>query len=733
LGAAFVLIFFLFSQPSAERLSSPKTISPTTFTPGSDHPPTLVRSYDFDRTGRAEGWERPEAPGQLSVTGGFLHLPKAATSDITISKALKADTQQFDAIAVRIVDPKVKGCTVTWQPELGGAGSVTQRRASQDQGGYTFYLAVGKDKFWRRRIKRLTLSFDDASQQVKIDWIRLFKAGDQFFLKRAGRLGYVIADELEWIIPMKVPANLKQTVQIRQDGRLVVNCGLSKEIWQNHTGEVSLKIAVQPEQGESQSAAIITLCPKAQRAPWRWMRKQLNLEAFAGQRVTLRFETHTADQKTDGFILITDFTAQHKATKSAATRPNFLILLVDALRPDHLSTYGYSRPTSPNLDLLAKESLVFENAFAQSHCTNFSVPTLFTSRLPLETKTKQSSYYNLSPDLVMLPQTLQEAGYSTVAFCVNPLIHWDYGYDAGFDAFYQGHEKGEALNEKALTWLKTNAPQPFFIYLHYMDVHGPYCAPEKYRAPFLSGIPSPTDQAVRYGQITEMLDQMETGKVYRREEQEYLRALYDGGINYTDWYIGELLAQLKQMGLYENTVIIVLADHGEEFWEHGGLGHGGQLYDELLRVPLIIKLPAAFGFRGKRLTTPARIIDIYPTIMELAGLSSPSRLRGKSLLAADAGEKCWLYAEAPEMAALRDRSWKFIDKPGSLQDELYNLEKDPAEIKNVIARYPERAAQMQAQIAKFTKSAKSATSAHQEQKSIDPKTFERLKSLGYLK
>ncbi|NIM06592.1 MAG: sulfatase-like hydrolase/transferase [Armatimonadetes bacterium] len=212
-----------------------------------------------------------------------------------------------------------------------------------------------------------------------------------------------------------------------------------------------------------------------------------------------------------------------------------------------------------------------------------------------------------------------------------------------------------------------------------------------------------------------------------------MKGLYDGEIASIDHNIGRIIEYLRNEGIYDNTVIVVLADHGEEFWERGGLEHARTLHDEILRIPLILKLPPSANRRGERVSATVRQVDVYPTLLELAGVSLSSDIRGESLLHIDPAKSRWEYAETPYIAALRGEEWKFIAKSRPKQEELYNLEEDPAERKNVAAQHPQVLARMQEEMSSLMRMEEFASAADQEYKKVDPKTLERLRSLGYVK
>jgi arylsulfatase A-like enzyme len=708
---------------------------PAKFDPTVDRPPLLVTSFDFDRDDDPEGWEPAESalPGEkLKVKDGRLYLPRMGASQSSLSRETDLDAGKINLIAVHLSAANAKDCGVEWQPEIGRSGTFPQSRYSSDKAGCTYYIAVGQSALWKGSIKRLKLVFLKAPKKLAIDWIHLLQDDRQSFVMRAGKTGYVLAGRLEWVTPISIPGKFQREISVPQSGTGAISCGLSKEAWQSRLETVTVRVSARVNNGESREISTLQLRPKASHVPWRWESESLDLRPWAGRQATLTFEVGPPASKAGGLVLLVNPPAPVSPKVSPGPRYNFVILLVDALRRDHLSIYGYGRQTSPRLAQLAGESIVFDHSFAQSFCTNLSVTSLFTSRFPLEAKVRASGYFEIKKALVTFPQRLQQAGYRTAAFSANPLVNWDYGYEAGFDTFYQNRAPGEILNEEAVRWLKANGGEPFLLYLHYMDVHAHYQPPANFRSLFLPAGYLPTDKKVWNGEASSLNSRIEEqGYVLPRQDLDYLMGLYDGGIAHADSCIGSLLAELKKMGSYNNTVIVVLADHGEEFLDHGKLEHTPQLYNELVRVPLILRLPASAGRRGERVSSQVRLLDVYPTLMELAGLPIPSDIRGQSLLAAKAEREA--YAESPSLAAISAGGWKLIDKPGEDRDELYNFAREPAEKNNLIASHPEKAAALRARIARLSQGKNSAVAARQKLKDIDPKTLEKLKALGYLK
>lgn len=348
--------------------------------------------------------------------------------------------------------------------------------------------------------------------------------------------------------------------------------------------------------------------------------------------------------------------------------PNVLVLLVDALRADRLGCYGYPLGTSPRIDELAAESLLFSHVFAQSPWTQPSIPTLFTSLYPVqhgvyegEAHTKSGALESdvLAASYTTLAEMFRDSGYETAAFVHNAHLRAAQGFAQGFDIYQQEKLDAVEINRRFLEFVDRDRDHPFFGYLHYLDVHWPFQPEEPFRSRFLGsrevGVFDRTSWTGLRGAIN-------SGTiVLSRDEADALDALHDGGLAQLDHQLGELLDALRKRGLLENTVILLTSDHGEELLDHGQVGHGGTLYQEVIEIPLMIRLPGAK--RTGRVEHTARLIDVFPTLLGIAGIEPPPGLEGRDLLVPPPA--------APEVVAetrhkstyrvsIRRGDWKYI-------------------------------------------------------------------------
>ncbi len=389
---------------------------------------------------------------------------------------------------------------------------------------------------------------------------------------------------------------------------------------------------------------------------------------------------------------------------SKSEGPNIVLVAIDTLRADHLGCYGYSKQTSPNIDGLASEGVLFENCIAPGIPTHPGFTTIFTGMHPLSHEIVcHAGNTTLSWDIKMLPEILSEKGYLTVA--VDNLVAtrglWFvrgfeyYIFSGGVTVISKGAKiTGEIVTRKALNFLRSwregrFGRRPFFLFVHYWDPHTPYLPPQGFRERLYEGGGT---------KLTPLLERTCWGRYILRsrwlralieeghDEKEYIDALYDEEILYADWCLGKLLEELKYLELYDDTVIILTSDHGEGLGENGIFYDHHGLYEWDIRIPLIIRAPQVLppGKRVKELITHE---DIMPTILELIGVTPPKSVDGHSLIPLIEEQqevrKFVVCLENTRMTkrAIRTRRWKLIETlrhdiygnpPGYI--ELYDLE-----------------------------------------------------------
>ncbi|MFQ5479427.1 MAG: sulfatase-like hydrolase/transferase [Candidatus Binatia bacterium] len=375
-------------------------------------------------------------------------------------------------------------------------------------------------------------------------------------------------------------------------------------------------------------------------------------------------------------------TSKRQVSKAA----NVLVICVDVLRPDHVGAYGYGRATTPSIDALALSGVVFEQAFSAASWTKPSVPSYFTGRFPHQHGIYRGSREEggrlvsdfLNSDEQTLAELFRDAGYQTVAVMGNPTVGAKSGFSQGFDVFVEPDDQSaKEIRWRFLDWLDHADPErPFFSYLHFNDVHFPYDPPGDYRTAFGDG---KSEIDFSGGPWKWLKRNIRDGLVQvSAHDRQTLVDLYDGGIKYADAEIGELMTALSKRGVLDDTLIVVLSDHGEELLDRGGIDHGSSLYDELLHVPLIFRFPGD-QYAGLRVREDVSLVDLLPTLAEFAGFEVPAEVAGRSILALATGRDSvaarWIYSEGIHplgyQQALRIGRWKYIAtvplKPGDSQ------------------------------------------------------------------
>ncbi len=458
--------------------------------------------------------------------------------------------------------------------------------------------------------------------------------------------------------------------------------------------------------------------------------------------------------------------------------PNVIILVLDTVRADHLSLYGYSRQTTPHLEYWSKEFLVCRNAVSPSPWTVPSHATLFTGLYPAEhgahsilpqdlSRKNKNNVIPLGKRLTTLAEILQHHGYRTGGVITNPFLRPTLGFGQGFSTYLWSWNincdfpmKSEAivqfllndhwkamfdkpqqtayqLNERVFHWLELNGDSPFFLFVNYMDAHRPlHVSP-----PFCRHFPGQMDDfqfSVSFRQAI-----MDPQRAITPEEVAHLHSLYDGAILYLDYHLDRLLGRLREMGLYDETLIIITSDHGEFFGEHQLLDHGKEVYREVLEIPLLVKFPGS----GKRGIIEERVhlVDLLPTILPALNIQTPPGLPGRDLgqPVSDMPLLCEnYYARIVDLRmsygerfrrvrrALYFENWKFIQSSDG-EDELYEISADPGEEHNLVDRMPEKHDGLSRLLEQIIPAEQQDVPDAQPME-MDEETRARLKSLGYL-
>lgn len=433
---------------------------------------------------------------------------------------------------------------------------------------------------------------------------------------------------------------------------------------------------------------------------------------------------------------------------------NVLVVLLDAARADHFGHLGYERPTTPNIDRLAAESIVFEQAYVQATGTANSIYSMFTSRYPVFEAVPDLVGQNaifLGDEATTWLEALSERHPHRLVLSTNAFVREQLGLTQGATEVIEDwrppaqERRGESplyatrATQPALEWIEAHADDGFVAYLHYLEPHEPYLPPE----PFLSRFAGENPR-------TQLGETKRLRRIAQRTPQpvmvDAIRDLYDGNLAYVDSHVGALMDSLRTRGILDDTIVVIVSDHGEAFWEHGQRGHGHTPYEELIRVPLIVHLPTVPELAGTRIAEPVELVDLMPTLMDLMGVPLETHeLVGRSLvdamLAGRADPERTIHARSNRtkdpVYALRRGNWKWLIHSADGQQELYDLSIDPGETTDLVAAGSADAQLLESFHAAFRDWLSGDGSAADDttpvdNRAMDPEVIESLRSLGYI-
>lgn len=434
--------------------------------------------------------------------------------------------------------------------------------------------------------------------------------------------------------------------------------------------------------------------------------------------------------------------------KQQGNRHNIVIVVVDTLRTDHVGCYGYKRNTTPNIDRLAQEGIMFRRAISSAPWTSPSVGTLLTSQHPCVLGIRDE-FEPLDKRFPLISQVLKKHNYTTCGIVSHTLVsarlRFGMGYDYYDEVSSRVHEgiSSPKVTSKAISFLRDfslreDYDRPFFLFVHYFDPHYDYLLHKRYNYyPSYKG-------KIKSGNIEEL---WRMRRNMSADDIRYLLALYDSEVAFTDEGIGMLLDELKSLGFYDNTMIILTSDHGEEFMERGWIGHTITLHKELLRVPLIIKIP---GCKHRTIKSQVGLIDIVPTIYQYLGLKIPSGLEGKALDLNPGAhiESRPIFSEtfmsqAPDeedekpiaFRSVTLSDWKLIYDEIRDSKQVYNLSEDPHERNNLFGQNIEQDKKLEVLLMKWIKYTETKQKPRRDRDNNElftPEQIERLESLGYI-
>jgi len=682
--------------------------------------------------------------GDLMVTGD------GSTPVILSPKDPPIDWKLYQAVEIRMSaqggnEIKIKIGNYEGRQKLGPVGQYNL---------YRFDVDIDAPKGSRLLGIMPTDSFDAV---VAIRSIRLIPRPAEF-LKPTGReAGPGKRDEYRNAMYAHSPSLIEFPVTVPKGGRLHFGIGATAK-----NAPVRFRVSVDGAE----------LYAKALSDPEVWQDADVDLSRWAGRSVRLAFRTE-ADQ--EGVV---GLWANPVVTSEAPKRrPNILIYTIDTMRADHASLYGYGRDTTPFLKKLGATGVVFEDCQAQATWTKSSIASLFTSLYSF-THGITADADTIPGGAATLAEQLRGAGYVTASIVASPWVGRATGLQRGFDYLLEypivlrnrteqadrGTDSG-ALNKVVFPWLDKHRDEPFFLYAHATDPHAPYRPPPPFEGRFDN--PAETAQFDKTYSSFTTKHEYGGGAVISRaicekagvDPDRFIHQAvdrYDGEILHNDHSFELLVDKLRQLGVLDNTLIIVLSDHGEEFWDHGWTAHGQSVYQELSHCLLLMWSPRLFP-KARRVSEPVQLIDVMPTVLDIAGLKTPELVEGQSLVPLARGEAfhrrglvissrfaavrpMGLVPEnATDSFAIIDAKWKFIyrnkaQKAGIKKVELYDRAADRAEKHDVAEQHPREVEERMSALVQWIDAQNKvrAILGHTGTSPMDQRTIEQLRSLGYL-
>ena len=482
-------------------------------------------------------------------------------------------------------------------------------------------------------------------------------------------------------------------LRVPEEARLAVDVGAHEPQRLLAPAGARLRIHVRSADSDSETEGLAeATAPRGE-----VIRHELTLEPLSGERVEISLLAESADLFARPVLT---YTAGASLAPSPTQVPdelpeelNVLLIVLDGASAGRMSAYGYDKPTTPEIERLAAQSVVFESAVSQAVYTIASIGSVLTGQYP-ERHQSVSFADRLPSSAVTLPGLLTLEGFTTAGFSGNAVVSSTFGLDRGYEEFqlareredYTGH--GDSVLQSFSSWLQENAERRFFAYVHFREPHFPYDPPPPYDTRFGPGDLFPKG-------LSEWKDVDVYNHAAARNENvsaqvlSRIRALYDGNMAFADHLVGKVLVELDSLGLSERTIVILTADHGEALFEHRFIGHNTQLYDESVRVPLLMRVP---GVAPGKVSQVVELIDLAPTILGLVGLGegpAVEEMQGRSVVPLLFGES---LPPRPAFSrtlwnkprySVQDRRDKFIWDSRTGGEELYDRSNDPREQVNL--------------------------------------------------
>jgi arylsulfatase A-like enzyme len=690
--------------------------------------------------------------GRVGYRNGDLMMKGEGSTPVILSpKEPAIDWNLFDAVEIRM------SATGAGEAKIRiGDYEVKQKLGAPNQYQvYRFDVHVDAPKGTR---PLAVMPTDSVSDLVAIRSIKLIPRVESF-PQPSGRQSVGKQDEYRNAIYVHSPSSIAFDVIPPRNSRLHFALGITAS-----DAPVKFRVQVQGASADLYSRTVSDASG--------WTDADVDLTSYAGKKVKLTLATETSR---NGAVAL--WANPLITSGDAPRRPNVLVYMIDTLRADHASLYGYSRETTPFIRKLGAAGIVFDDAQAQATWTKASTASLMTS-LYSYTHGIVNDYDTIPSGAATLAEQLRAAGYVTASMVANPFAGRTTGLQRGFDYMFEyptvlrnrteAADRGTdsaAVNKIVFPWLEQHRGEPFFLYAHTTDPHAPYRPP----APFDARFANPAESAQFDAQYMKLRDEREYGggTVISRanctkagiDPDRFIRQAtdrYDGEILHNDRSFELLVGELKKLDVLDDTLIVVVSDHGEEFWDHGWTAHGHSVYQELTHCMFMMWSPKLLP-SPKRVSVPVQLIDVMPTVLDLLGLRIPPVVEGRSLVPLARGQA--FQRRTPVMAsrfahpgarpdgpvrenrtdsfAYVDPKWKLIYRTkdvGIDRIELYDRTSDRREQNNVAARNPREVDRIMAELGQWMDAQKKirAVLGRGAKSTLDARTIEQLRSLGYL-
>lgn len=706
--------------------------------------------------------------GISAQLAGFFDAPPPATGDRAAwlvrgaeiglrfaaiePRAALFDMAPFPGLDSQYVDVYLNGARV------GGFGMAGPRRryrvglpASAQREGLnrmrlTFARAAESQKSYRRRMAAVIHSLTIAPAADRSLPDLLSAQAPPAFSTENGDLGLAGAGAARFAFRAPEDAELRFTPALHPvahaaGGRALLRVTLEEDgrpertLW---TGELSARHGSPGEQrvglgaasGARVRLALHNASPKGERFAWAVFGRPRILGRASSDPLRSLPAPAPADARAD-------------ALRRGLAGANVIYVILDAAGAAHFGAYGSTRATTPEIDRIAREGVLFEDAYSVATFTHLSMASAWTSTLPDQHHNGVLPNAPLPTERPTLAEVLARNGIHTAGFVSNGVAGPGFGLDRGFAEFeevYKGHGSYAPAYRKILPgWLEARAARPFFLYLHFREPHFAYDPPPPFNTLFGPDAPLTREQKTKYDWITDLNWKRKSPSA---AELDHLGRLYDGNLAAVDREIGALRRSLEAAGLWDRSMLVITSDHGDGLYEHEYVGHLDQVYEEQTRVPLVIKLPKGVGPSGRRVSGLVDTLDVAPTIADAFGLLAKdpgaAAFRGNSLLPAVLGRATRPYSlsrcagEQPKYG-LREGDMKLVYHTARDSAELYDLRADPRERHDLSAERPvEAACYRQALGRLLLEMRRGPRPSVQAEAELSPEQRENLKALGYL-